>query len=257
MKNDIAKRKAIAIKAAKEAGRISLYNFKKPFKIKSKGDRNLVSEIDLRAERAIISLVKKHFPKDGILSEESPCTKSKSGFRWIIDPIDGTHNYIHKIAIFGTSIAVEFKGEVMLGIIYMPVKNELYAAEKNKGAYKNGKRIKVSKRKLNKCTLIYDSSIRYHKNEMLKGLGKLVDEVFNIRMFGSSARHLTYVAEGVAEADVEFHDKVWDFAAGLLIIEEAGGICTDFYGKKWSTNIERYIASNKAVHKDMLKAVGK
>ena len=250
----IDKRKEIAIKAVREAGVILLANFGGKIRIKSKGDRDLVTNVDKLAEKTIIQLIRKYFPEDGILSEESPrLTLSNSEFRWIIDPIDGTHNFIHNIATFGISIAVEFKGEVILGAIYMPYTEELYIAQKGKGSFCNGKGIHVSERPLKEATLIYDSSIRFNKNEMLKGLGRLADKAFNLRMFGSSVRSLTYVAEGKAEAEIEFNDKLWDFAAGLLLVEEAGGKSTDFQGGAWNVKTGRYIASNAVVHKDILK----
>lgn len=230
MNKNISKRKQIAIRAAQEVGRILLNNFGRKISIKSKGDRDLVTNIDKKAEKTILKLIRNNFPTDGILSEESPYSPSSSGYKWIIDPIDGTHNFIHNIPIFGTSIAVEFKDKVVLGLIYMPCTNELYIAQKGKGAYRNGKKIFVSKRKLKEATLIYDSSIRFHKNEMLKSLGELLERAFNVRMFGSTVRGLTYVAEGKVEAEIEFNDKVWDFAAGLLLVEEAGGKSTDFRG---------------------------
>ncbi len=251
--NEISRRKEIAIKAAKEAGEVLTGNFKKSIKPKSKGNRQLVTEVDLKAEDAIVKLIKAEFPKDNILSEESPYPKFDTPLRWIIDPLDGTHNYIHKIDVFGTSIALESEGEVVLGVIYMPVPDELYVAEKGKGTYRNGKRIAVSKRPLGEATLIYDSSIRYNKKPMLAALDKIVDKVFNMRMFGSSARHLADVAEGKAEIDLEFNDKVWDFAAGLLLVEEAGGTATDFQGKRWSTKSDGYIATNGIIHKDVLE----
>ncbi|TRZ49378.1 MAG: inositol monophosphatase [Dehalococcoidia bacterium] len=250
----IGKRKEIAIKAAREAGAILLANFGRKIRIKSKGDRDLVTNVDKLAEKTIIQLIRKYFPEDGILSEETPrLTPSNSGFRWIIDPIDGTHNFIHRIAAFGTSIALEFKGEVILGVIYMPYTDELYIAQKGKGSFCNGKGIHVSERPLKEATLVYDSSIRFNKNEMLKGLGRLADKAFNMRMFGSTVRGLTYVAEGKAEAEIEFNDKLWDFAAGLLLVEEAGGRSTDCQGGAWNVKTGRYIASNAVVHEDILK----
>ncbi|MBN1405110.1 MAG: inositol monophosphatase [Candidatus Omnitrophica bacterium] len=252
MKNNIDARKDIALKAADAVGRILIKNFKKPIIAKSKGDRNLVTAIDLECESAIMKLIKKYFPEDGILSEESPESASSSQFRWIIDPLDGTHNYIRSIDIFGTSIAVEYQKEMVIGVIYMPVTDELYVAHKNNGAYCNNRKISVSKKPLIDATLIYDSSIRYNIDPMLKGLKNLSDKVFNIRMFGSSARHLSYVAEGKADIDIEFYDKSWDFAAGLLLVEEAGGEATDFKGNKWSADTKEYIASNGVVHQQAL-----
>lgn len=248
-------RERIAIEAAKEAGRILIDNFRKVIKVKSKKDKSLVTEVDLAAERKIAKLIKDNYPEDNILSEESQYHNFDSEFRWIIDPLDGTHNYIHQIEIFGTSIALEFKNEVILGVIYMPITEELYLAQKNKGAYRNGRRINVSKRSLREATMVYDSSIRHNKGPMLATLEKIVDKVFNIRMLGSSVRHLSYLAEGKIDLDIEYIDKVWDFAAGLLLIEEAGGKATDFQGKKWSSNTEGYIASNGIIHQEILKII--
>jgi myo-inositol-1(or 4)-monophosphatase len=261
---NIEGRKELAIKAAKNVGKILLNRFGKTLKIKSKGDRDLVTDIDKKAEDLIIKSIKRSFPEDDILSEEShyyspsalgvtQSLHAEDKFKWIVDPIDGTHNFIHNIEVFGTTLALEYKGEVVVGVIYMPYNDELYSAQKGKGAYCNGKKIAVSKRNLQEATLIFDSSIRYNKTQMLKCLGKLVDKVFNVRMFGSTVRSLTYLAEGKAEIEVEFNDKVWDFAAGLLLVEEAGGQATDFQGRKWNTSSQGYIASNGIVHKDILK----
>ena len=258
-------RRKIAVKAAKEAGKILLDNFKKPIKVKSKKDKSLVTNIDLAAERKIVELIKEKYPQDNILSEENKFKISDSDFRWIIDPLDGTHNYIHQIELFGTSIALEFKNEIILGVIYLPVTKKLYVAEKNKGTYlyggfpssgRDGRRINVSQRKLENSTMVYDSSIRYNKKPALSTLEKIADRVFNIRMLGSSVYHLSYIAEGKIDLDIEFNDKLWDFAAGLLLIEEAGGKATDFAGKKWNSKTKGYIASNGIFHREVLKIIG-
>lgn len=255
MEKLIKERKGIAIKAAQQVGEILINNFKKPIKIKSKKDKSLVTEIDLAAERKIVELIKSKYPQDNILSEENKFKTSDSDFRWIIDPLDGTHNYIRRIEIFGTSIALEFKGKIILGIIYMPITEELYIAEKNKGAYLNSRRINVSKRNLKNSTMVYDSSIRYNKKPILASLEKIVDKVFNLRMFGSSVYHLSSIAEGKIDLDIEFNDKLWDFAAGLLLVEEAGGKATDFAGKKWNSSTKGYIASNGIIHQKVLRSI--
>jgi myo-inositol-1(or 4)-monophosphatase len=249
----VLKRKPVAIKAIRLAGKILRENFAKKIKAKAKADRDFVTDIDLKADQAISQLIKINYPDDEILSEESRYEKRKNGFTWIIDPIDGTHNYIHHIDIFGTSIALAFKGKVLLGAIYMPLSGQLYIAEKGKGAFLNGKRIRVSRRKLSAATLIYDSSIRINKRPMLASLGRLSERVFNIRMFGSTVRSLAYVAEGKAEAEIEFNDKVWDFAAGLLLVEEAGGMASDFQGRPWNIHTHGYVASNGLIHEKLLR----
>ena len=251
----IDKRKELTVRAAKEAGKVLIDNFGRVIRTKAKSDRNLVTDIDLKAEERIIKLIKKDYPDDDILSEESRYRFSNSEFKWIIDPLDGTHNYIHNIEIFGVSIALEFEGEVVLGVIYMPLTRELYIGQKGEGAYLNGKRINVSKRPLPQATMVYDSSIRYNKKAMLTGLGELVDKVFNVRMFGSTCRSLSYLASGKVDLEIEYNDKIWDFAAGLLLVEEAGGKATDFQGKRWNTGTRRFVASNGVVHREILKMI--
>ncbi len=250
-------RREIAVDAAKEVGKILIDNFKGSIKVESKKDESLVTNIDLAAEGKIVKLIKDNYPQDNILSEESKYETLNSEFKWIVDPLDGTHNYIHNIELFGTSIALEFKGKVILGIIYMPITEELYTAKKGEGAELNGKRINVSRRGLKEATMVYDSSIRYNKGPMLAGLDKIIDKVFNVRMFGSSIRHLSYLAEGKVDLDIEYNDKTWDFAAGLLLVEEAGGKATDFKGKEWCSTTRGYIASNGIEHKEILKIIEK
>ena len=251
---ELLARKNIAIKAAKQAGRISSRHFGRINRIRAKGDRDLVTNIDLAAEAAIKNQIINNFPQDSILSEEKSY-EQKSDFKWIIDPLDGTHNYIHNINIFGVSIALAYKDKVVLGVIYMPQDDEFYVAQKKKGAYLNGKRISVSKRKTKEATVIFDSSIRYQKNTMLRGLGKVVEQVFNVRMLGSTVRGLTYVAEGKTEAEIEYNDKLWDFAAGLLLVEEAGGRATDLSGRRWNIKSKGYIASNGRIHNKLLALI--
>jgi len=234
-------------------GTILMGNFGKTIKIRNKGDRDLVTDVDEKAEKVIIKLIKENFSEDDILAEESHYLSKGAAYKWIIDPIDGTHNFIHNVKIFGISIALEYMETVIFGIIYMPCSDEFYIAQKGKGAYCNGKRINVSKRILKNAMMIYDSSIQRNKKQMLNCLNRLVDKVFNVRMFGSTARSLAYLAEGKVDVEIEFNDKVWDFAAGLLLVEEAGGEVTDFKGGPWNTNTQGYIASNGVIHKDVLK----
>lgn len=256
-KENMERRKEIAIEVSLEAGKILLDNFGKISQIKTKSDRNLVTDVDLKADEIIVNKITKNFNDDNILSEERALPDFNSNYTWIIDPLDGTHNFIHNIDIFGVSVAVAFKDEVIIGVIYMPCSKELYVAQKGKGTFCNNKKIYVSKRDMKNATIIYDSSIRYNKENMLKNLGELADKVFNVRMFGSTARSLTLIAEGKAELEVEYNDEVWDYAAGLLLIEEAGGKATDFKGNKWNIKTKGYIASNKIIHQEVLDIISK
>ncbi|MDD5583825.1 MAG: inositol monophosphatase [Candidatus Omnitrophica bacterium] len=239
----------VAIGAARQAGTYLLDNFGKISTIESKGDRNLATNLDREAEKIIVDRIKAKFPGHGILAEEGGSSNLSNEYVWIIDPLDGTHNFIRGIDIFGVSIGVVHKNVFVAGVIYMPLGAEMYAAEKGGGAYKNNKRIVVSKNKsLKECSISFDSSIRYAPDVMLKVLGDLAHEVFNVRMLGSSVRVLSYVAEGKLDFSVEFHDRPWDFAGGVAIIEEAGGKLTTLKGAPLTYKDIGYIASNRITH---------
>lgn len=246
----------VAVTAASEAGMFLLNNFGKIKKITKKGDRNFATNLDQEAEQMIIAKIKEKFPSHGIMAEESGNKNINKDYLWIIDPLDGTHNYMRDIAIFGVSIGIVHKSKFVGGVIYMPVENELYVAEKGVGAYKNNQKIKVSSvNTLKECSISFDSSVRYLPEIMLKTLGALADKVFNVRMLGSSVRVLTYVAEGKLDASVEFYDRPWDFAGGVCLIEEAGGMLCDLNGKPVTAQTVGYIASNKVIHKKIKNIV--
>lgn len=246
------------IDAVKEAGIFLKNNFGKAAKIEYKGDRNLATNLDKEAERMILDKIKTKFPHHGIIGEEFGNSDIDKEFIWIIDPLDGTHNYIRKMPVFGVSIGIVQKGRFIAGFIYMPIEDELYVGEKANGAYKNSQKISVSSKKdLKECSLSFDSSIRLSPDIMSQVLRDLSKEVFNVRMFGSSVRVLTYVAEGVLDASVEFHDMPWDFAGGVCIIEEAGGKITNLKGAEISYEKTGYVASNSLMHEDIMKIVSK
>lgn len=246
----------VAGNSAEKAARLLRNNFLKPLSYKTKSNRQLVTDLDLKAEKIIIKDIKKAFPDHSILSEETPQLK-KSDYKWIIDPIDGTHNLLKGVRIFGISIALEYRGKIILGLINIPLEGKTYSACKNKGAFCNGKRIRVSERKMKDATIIYDSSVYKNREDMLKLLDKVAQKAFNIRMFGSTVESLAWVAAGHLEAEIEFSDRPWDFAAGALIVEEAGGVVTDFKGRPWNPYIPNYVASNKKVHKVLLDLIRK
>ena len=239
----------VGIEAAREAGKFLSDSFGKITRIEKKGDRNFVTNLDKEAEKIIIDRIRNKFANHGIIAEESGKKDIDKEYLWIIDPLDGTHNFIREIDIFGVSIGVLHRKEFVAGIIYIPRTEELYTAEKGSGAYKNGKKIRVSCRdKLNDCSISFDSSIRYASGVMLKVLGELAEEVFNVRMLGSSARQLSYLADGRLDAVIEFHDMPWDFAGGVCIVEEAGGRLGSLKDGPLSYKDVGYIASNGLVH---------
>ncbi len=248
--------------AAFSAGKILMDNFGKIKKVSKKADGSFVTNADISADREIVSLIKDKFPDHSILTEESgecpvnsgPGKKSPtlSEYRWIIDPLDGTHNYVHGLDIFGVSICVTHIGEPLIGIIYFPCSNKLYHCEKGSGAYLNGERIHVSTRtKLKDALLTHNSNFRSER--MFEGFKKLVDSVFKVRILGACVAHLCHIADGRTDADVEYDLNPWDYFAGALIVEEAGGRVTDFAGKPWHLSSGPHIASNGLIHNEILK----
>ncbi len=241
---------------ALQAGDFLSSNFGKVSSIISKGDRNLATDLDRKAEEMIVKTLLREFPEFGILGEEQTCIHMDRDYLWVIDPLDGTHNFIRGIDIFGVSIGLWHKGDFVLGVVYMPKEKELYWAEKGKGAFKNGKQIFASSVKaMKEASCSYDSSIRYSPEVMLKVLDRVSQAVFNVRMFGSSVRSLTYVAEGVLDFAIEFHDRPWDFAGSVCIIQEAGGVFRDLKGNAATPQTIGYIASTSGLAEPVQRIV--
>ncbi len=244
------------IKAAKEAGAFLFDNRDSISTVTLKKDNSFVTDIDARAEKIIVEIIKAEHPLHGIIGEEGENQSSTDEYTWIIDPIDGTHNYIRGIPLYGVSIGIIRKEKFYAGIIYMPEFSDLYTAELGQGAFKNGTQIFVSDRaEISLCTLSFDSSIRYNpilKPKVLEALGK---KVFNVRMFGASTALLTLLAEGKIDISVEFDDKPWDFAAGASLLLEAGGEITDFAGNPATYKTKGYVASNGLVHEEVCETI--
>jgi len=248
--------KATAIKAAKAAGKIQLRYFGKDVKKKFKANRSYVTIADIACTKIVRKIILKEFPTHGILDEELGQTQKASAYQWIVDPIDGTHNYIMHNPLFGVSIALQHKKEIILGVIYLPVLKRMYIAEKGKGAFCNGKRMKVnSVNQLNRSMMMYDAKITLKTNERLRLLKKLAKIVWRVRIWGVAVYNNLLIAEGNAEFNLNFNSNIWDHAAALLILEEAGGRVTDLKGKPWTPNIKNYISSNGKVHDKILKLV--
>lgn len=248
--------KQTAIKAAKEAGNIQLKNYGRIKYVKDKGDIGLVTNVDYLCEKKIVRIIKAQFPDHNILAEEYKYKKTKSPYKWLIDPIDGTHNYLYGLHIFGVSIALEYKKQVIFGVIYLPFYNYLFIAEKEKGSYLNNKKIFVSKRnKLKNALMNFDGSLNLLKNKKMKFLNKIIDHIFRVRISGCAIWDLACVAMGKTDLSVAFSTKPWDVAAGFLLVEEAGGKVTDLEGKKWNQYMREFVASNGKVHNKVLKII--
>ncbi len=247
----------MAIAAARQATLILMERFGnvRRIAVKRAAYRDLVTDVDLQVEGEIITIIRDSYPDHDILSEEKGFLNQNSEYRWIIDPLDGTHNYARKLPVFGVSIALEHREQVVLGVIGLPYFGELYTAERGKGAYLNGEKLHVSDVDLDEALMIYDTKLRVNKEPMIRSLDALVHEVFLIRMFGCATWDLCLIAKGQADLAVDFTGRPWDLAAGALIVEEAGGKVTGMKGEMWSGRMEGYIASNGKVHEKVLNVM--
>lgn len=248
--------KEIAITVAIDAGRLLKKNINKKHSIEFKGVVDVVTEMDKKAEVLIINAIKHAFPTHGILTEESLEQKSSSKYRWIIDPLDGTTNYLHGFPVFCVSIALEKAGEIILGVVYNPMLKELFVAEKGQGAYLNNKEIKVS----NICKLTnallatgFPYDLRTSSKNNIDNFANFAVKVQAIRRAGSAALDMCYVACGRFDGFWELKLKPWDIAAASLIVKEAGGLTTDFNGRKFSLYSGETLASNRLLHKEMIR----
>jgi myo-inositol-1(or 4)-monophosphatase len=245
----------VAIKAAKEAGAILLRSFGKDHRQTFKADFSPSIKADLLAEKKILAILQKAFPKHQILTEESG-KYGRSVFCWVVDPLDGTSNYLRGIPIFGISIALLFKDEIQLGVIYLPQTDELFWAEKGKGAYLDGQKIQVSKTNELKKTATTLEWGRSEKDRKYFGriLAQLLPRVGTTKHLGSSVYNFSMLARGRIDAMMDQGARIWDHAAGILLVKEAGGKVTDFKGKPWSLGGDKILATNGTkIHEEILK----
>ncbi len=251
--------KPALIEAARAGAAEILRFFNSDFKISNKeGVNNLVTEADHASEKAIIGVINSKFPDHQILAEETGEIKQESTYKWIIDPIDGTVNFAHGIPLNCVSIAIEKEGEVILGAVYNPHLNELFFAEKGKGATLNDKPIRVSEEdKTIKACLVTGFPYTYINmpNGPLEIFERFIRKGVPVRRLGSAAIDLCWVACGRFDGFYEHKLEPWDSAAGYLIVEEAGGKVTDLQGNKFSVYQHKLLATNGKIHDEMVKVI--
>ena len=250
---NLSKERNILLQAAKEAGKIILKYYGKESGAREKSNKSLVSRADIESNKIIIKTIKKKFPNHSILSEETGFEDNKSDYKWVIDPLDGTHNFIHGIPLFGTSIALEHKNEIILGVLHFPKLSTTAFAEKGKGAFLNGRKIKVSKKNKLGYSFISVDYGQYDRKRRLKMLEGFGNKNIDFRSFGSAVYELLLVACGKSDAYIITSTNEWDVAAGILLIEEAGGKITDLKGKNWDFKKNNFVISNGKLHKKLLK----
>lgn len=242
---------------AKEAGGVIREGFGKNFSIEFKtNESNLVTEIDQKSEKLIKDFIAKEFPSHGILAEESGSTEGSSEYLWVIDPLDGTTNFAHGLPIFSVSIGVQKNGETICGVVYDVMRDCLYSAELGNGAYSNNQKINVNKNdNLKRSVLVtgFPYDISENPNNAIERFSSFLRNSRAVRRLGSAAIDLCYVACGVFEGYWEVSLHPWDMCAGKLIVEEAGGVVTNFKNEPINIYSKQILASNGYIHNEMLE----
>jgi myo-inositol-1(or 4)-monophosphatase len=247
-----------AVSVAKEAGALLRDRLNTNFQVSHKGEINLVTEVDIASESLIRERIATQYPRHQILAEEGGLAETNSEYRWIVDPLDGTTNYAHGYPIFCVSIGLEYRGEMIVGVVYDPMRDELFSAERGSGAWLNNRKIHVSStRELLKGLL--STGFPYDiKSSNLTNLDHWTNFAMNaqaLRRDGAAALDLSYVACGRFDGFWELNLSAWDMAAGGLIVTEAGGRVSDFTGGDYSPYKPEIIASNGLIHDRMIEVI--
>ena len=253
----------VIIKACEKASKslIRDYGEIEKLQVSIKGPSDFVSSADKKVEENLINDLSKARPDYSILSEEiGEIKKKNSDCRWIIDPIDGTFNFLRSIPHFAISVALEKNDEIICGVIFDPIKNEMFLAEKNYGAYLNNQKIRVSKNnKINESLILTGGPSLSEKNrsESINEYTKIsLHAPSSLRKMGSAALDMAYVSAGRADAFFQRNLKYWDIAAGIILIKEAGGIVTDYKGEADFIKKKNIIASNSSINANLIELLG-
>jgi myo-inositol-1(or 4)-monophosphatase len=252
----------VAVMAARRAGAVLGRNFNKRDKliVEKKGHNDFVSSADIAAEKAIIEVIHKHYPDHAILAEESGA-QGESDHVWIIDPLDGTTNYLHGLPVFAVSIGVQINGRLEHGVVYDPMREELFTASRGEGAQLDAHKIRVSGRKeMDRAIIGTGFPYRQSDSELepyLSMLGQIVKNTSGVRRLGAAALDLCYVACGRFDAFWETGLQPWDLAAGTLIIREAGGLISSLDGSEKHMESGHVLAGTPRIYKGLAKLCAK
>jgi len=245
----------VAMQAARDAGDILLKHFRQEYSLKWKGKSNVVTDVDLMAERCVLAILHAEFPSHGVLAEESGQEASDSPYVWMIDPLDGTNNFMFGLPFFCVTLGLVRDNDVILGVTYDPVHREMFHAAKGAGTYVNGSRSSVSSRvELQKSAVGFDLGYDHEGGmRMLEAAHGLWGKVHILRLLGSSALGLAYVAAGRLEMYAHQHLYPWDIAAGILLVREGGGAVTDWQGAPADPRASQLVAGAPQVHREFIE----
>ena len=249
------------VKVCRKAAKILIRDFGEieNLQVSLKGPGNFVTASDIKVEKILIEELQKARPTYSILSEEIGEINNDESFKWIIDPIDGTSNFLHGIPHFAISIGLEHDKEIICGIIYDPIKDEMFVAEKGNGAYVNNKRMRVSSRsKLKDCIIFTGGPRQNPKDKELffveyKNFSSIVKTP--IRKMGSASLDIAYVAAGRCDGFWQRNLNYWDYAAGIILVKESGGFVTDFNGENRYIENKTILVTNSKIDKEMIEVL--
>ncbi len=243
-----------AIEAAKKGGEIALKYFETELEHEIKDDKSFVTKADKETEAAILEVLKSKFPEHSFLAEETGESGNKSEYMWVIDPIDGTANFVNGLPLWAISIGLMKGNEAVCGVIYNPLINLLVYGEKGKGLWCNGARSHVSAQEKDKAMITAGvGRAPGVKDKLAAFLKESPNHIKTYRYIGSAALELAILARGGTEGFVAFGNSKWDYAAGTLLVQEGGGKLTDFKGNPWNFEENYFIASNGVVHNDIIE----
>ncbi len=247
-----------AIQAARAAGRLLVERLPNERDVQAKGLRDIVTDADLAAEKAIVQIIRARFPDHALLTEEDGASGGDAPFVWVVDPLDGTTNYSRRMPIFSVSIGLVHEGELEAGVVYDPLRDHLFVAERGRGATLNGQALQVNAiDRMDYAVVGLDwAHAHQDRHEILTRLGQIAPACGTLRGLGSAALGLCYVAAGWIDAYFHIGLKPWDMAAGLLLIQEAGGRVTDLDGQPWQLWGQRILVSNGHIHQALLELMG-
>jgi myo-inositol-1(or 4)-monophosphatase len=243
---------------AREAGALLAKYFERRVSFELKGEHDLVTEADRASEQLVVERLRAHFPTHSIVAEEGGGHSGTSDYCWYVDPLDGTTNFAHGFPMYNVTMALEHAGELIAGVTFDPERNEMFASERGSGAYLNNRRIRISK-----VTRIQDSLVgtgfpskKRHQNVNVHFYYQLAMVTHGVRRAGSAGLDLAYVASGRLDAFWEFGLNPWDMAAGILLVKEAGGKCSDMNGGPTTLRSPHLLADNGAIHDAMVQLFG-
>ena len=249
------------VKACRKASKTIIRDFGEieNLQVSLKGPGDFVTASDKKVEKILINELQKARPSYSILSEETGQINNDKSFKWIIDPIDGTANFLHGIPHFAISIGLEHDDEIICGIVYDPIKDEMFVAEKGNGSYLNNQRMRVSSRSKLKDCIVFTGGPRLdskNKELALEEYKKFSSKILiPIRKLGSASLDMAYVAAGRCDGFWQRNLNYWDIAAGIILVKEAGGFVTDFEGENRYVENKTILATNSKINKEMIEVL--